>query len=156
MPEPTILRETARTKAFLREEGGTRSVTEGARVTLSVRKFNCIALSLSRLTAPAPSRREPLCKPVSTKNTTKEISLVVFVFFSAKVAEPNNRTPFSLPFASMVGRCGARDQVRAIFAFSKALLKTRPMTMPATPCIPLAGMFTREGPKPYRNPSKTK
>ena len=34
---------------------------------------------------PAPSRREPLCKPVSTKNTTKEISLVVFVFSPLKM-----------------------------------------------------------------------
>ena len=35
-------------KAFLREEGGTRSVTEGARVTLVLNKFYCNALSLSR------------------------------------------------------------------------------------------------------------
>ena len=41
-------------KAFLREEGGTRSVTEGARVTLSFRKFRCIALSLSRLRRQLP------------------------------------------------------------------------------------------------------
>ena len=37
------------TKAFLREEGGTRSVTEGACVTLSLDESHCNALSLSQL-----------------------------------------------------------------------------------------------------------
>ena len=61
MPEPTISRETARTQAFLREEGGTRSVTEGARVTLSFRNFHCIALSLSRFaTAFGPGLKHSL------------------------------------------------------------------------------------------------
>ena len=36
-------------KAFLREEGGTRSVTEGACVTLSLDKLYSNALSLSQL-----------------------------------------------------------------------------------------------------------
>ena len=36
-------------KAFLREEGGARSVTEGACVTLGLDKSYCIALSLSQL-----------------------------------------------------------------------------------------------------------
>ena len=36
-------------KAFLREEGGTRSVTEGACVTLSLDESHCNALSLSQL-----------------------------------------------------------------------------------------------------------
>ena len=59
-----------RTKAFLREAGGTRqgfpeankmsfggslrSVTEGARVTLSLSEFYCNALSLSRLRRQLP------------------------------------------------------------------------------------------------------
>ncbi len=77
-PNP-LFAEEQRTKAFLREEGGPRS---GGR---STRDFQFARILLLRAlpqspTAPAPSRREPLCKPVSTKNTTKEKSLVVFVF----------------------------------------------------------------------------
>ena len=41
-------------KAFLREEGGTRSVTEGACATLNLCKFECNALSLSRLRRQLP------------------------------------------------------------------------------------------------------
>ena len=40
--------------AFLREEGGTRSVTEGARVTLALHRFYCNALSLTRLRRELP------------------------------------------------------------------------------------------------------
>ena len=40
--------------AFLREEGGTRSVTEGARVTLVFNKFYRNALSLTRLRRELP------------------------------------------------------------------------------------------------------
>ena len=40
--------------AFLREEGGTRSVTEGARVTLVFNKFYHNALSLTRLRRELP------------------------------------------------------------------------------------------------------
>ena len=93
-PEPTIRRGTAR-KSLPPGGRGTAIAVEGARETLSLCQFYCNALSLSQptysaslrgkfalqtLRLPAPSRREPLCKPVSTKNTTKEISLVVFVF----------------------------------------------------------------------------
>ena len=56
-------------------------MTEGARVTLSFRKFRCIALSLSRL-----RRQLPLGgKSHRLKNTTKKISLVVFVFSPLKL-----------------------------------------------------------------------
>ena len=41
-------------KAFLWEEGGTRSVTEGARVTLDLYRPHCCALSLSRLRRQLP------------------------------------------------------------------------------------------------------
>ena len=42
--------------AFLREEGGTRSVTEGARVTLDLHYLYRNALSLSRLRRQLPPR----------------------------------------------------------------------------------------------------
>ena len=48
------------TKAFLREEGGTRSVTEGACATLKSDKTLLQRPLPQSPTAPAPSRREPL------------------------------------------------------------------------------------------------
>ena len=64
---------------------GDHEVVEGARVTFSLREFYCHALSLSRLTATAPSRREPFAYSHRQKNTTKEKSLVVFVFSPLKL-----------------------------------------------------------------------
>ena len=67
--------------------GGTRSVTEGARVTLSFRNFHCIALSLSRF-ATAPSRREPFVKPLPTEKHHQRNLLGGASYFSAKDASP--------------------------------------------------------------------
>ena len=61
-PEPTIRRETTR-KSLPPGGRGTAIAVEGARVTFSLHGFYCYALSLSRLTAPAPSRREPFVSP---------------------------------------------------------------------------------------------
>ena len=48
------------TKAFLREEGGTRSVTEGACATLKSDETLLQRALPQSPTAPAPSRREPI------------------------------------------------------------------------------------------------
>ena len=86
-PEPAIRRGTACTKAFLREEGGTRSVTEGACATSCFHLLYRNALSLSRLTAPAPSRREPFAKPLPTEKHHQRNFLGGASYFSAKNAE---------------------------------------------------------------------
>ena len=55
-----ILDRFGLTKAFLREEGGTRSVTEGACATLKSDETLLQRALPQSPTAPAPSRREPL------------------------------------------------------------------------------------------------
>ena len=55
-----ILDRFGLTKAFLREEGGTRSVTEGACATLKSDETLLQCILPQSPAAPAPSRREPL------------------------------------------------------------------------------------------------
>ena len=42
------------------------------------------------------------------------------------------------------------------FTFSKTFIKMSPMMIPAAPCTAFAGIFTNDGPKPYKNPSNKK
>ena len=64
-----VTRERTTCQAFLREEGGRRSLTEGACGSLTQDKLYCVAFSLSHFVT-APSRKEPLISSLSTSSPT--------------------------------------------------------------------------------------